>query len=176
MTTLNKDYSIEELEERYNDIAALYDLSEELLSTAESPLVADHEAQLKLIEPLIHEIGEAADVLTEEFTSIAEQSKNKNLKRGSKPHVEAALRRVFAAIGEYQIRAKKLSKKTFNIADAIVQKVQRQVERVVEIFLEFIQVSLTNIMNKTELEALRVRNATIALFMHQQALTQHQGQ
>jgi hypothetical protein len=171
-----QDHTMEDLEERYNEIAALYDLSEELLATAESPLVANHEAQLALVEPLIHEIGEAADVLTEEFTSIAEQSKNKNLKRGSKPAVEAALRRVFNAVHDYQRRAKKAGKKAFNIADAIVQKVQRQIERAVEIFLEFIQVSLQNIMSKTELESLRTRNANIALFMHQQALAQHQGQ
>jgi hypothetical protein len=174
--TFEKDYSIEELEARYNDIAVLYDLSEELLATAESELVKDHEAQLALVEPLIHEIGEATDVLTEEFTTLAEQSKKKILKRGGKPQVEAALRRVFTAINEYQTRAKKAGKKAFNLADAVVQKIQRQVERVVEIFLEFIHVSLTNLMNKAELEALRVRNANIALFMHQQALTQHQGQ
>jgi len=176
MNTIEKEYTIEELETHYNDIAALYDLSEELLSTAESPLVKDPEAQLKLLEPLIHEIGEATDVLAEEFTHLAEQSKNRILKRGSKPHVETALRRIFSALNEYQSRAKKAGKKAFNIADAVVQKIQRQAERVVEIFLEFIHVSLSNILNKVELEALRVRNANIALFMHQQALAQHQGQ
>jgi hypothetical protein len=176
MTTGQTGYSLEQLEERYSDISALYDLSEELLATVESNLVKDHEAQFELVEPLIHEIGEATDVLAEEFTQLAEQSKKKILKRGSKPHVEAALRRIFSAVHDYQLRAKKAGKKAFNIADAVVQKIQRQVEKVVVIFLEFVQLSLANIMGKTELEALRVRNANIALFMHQQALAQHQGQ
>jgi hypothetical protein len=174
MSTTHKDYSIEELEERYNDISALYDLSEELLTTAESPLVSDQEAQLKLIEPLIHEIGEATDVLTEEFTLLAEQSKKKILKRGSKPSVEAAFRRIFTAVHEYNARAKKLGKKAFNIADAVVQKIQRQAEKVLSIFLEFTHVSLANLMNKAELEALRVRNTNISMFMHQQAMSQQQ--
>lgn len=176
MNAPQKDYSIEELEERYNDIAALYDLSEELLSTAESPLVSDADAQLNLVEPLIHEIGEATDVLTDEFTQLAEQSRKKILKRGSKPSVEAALRRIFTALHDYQIRAKKAGKKAFNIADTVVKKIQQQAEKVLSIFIEFINVSLQNLMNKAELEALRVRNASIALFMHQQALAQHQGQ
>jgi hypothetical protein len=170
MNTPQKDYSIEELEDRYNEISALYDLSEELLSTAESPLVGDADAQLKLIEPLIHEIGEATDVLTEEFTQLAEQSRKKILKRGAKPAVEAAFRRVFTALHDYNLRARKAGKKAFNIADAVVKKIQNQVEKVLGIFLEFITVSLQNLMSKAEVEALRIRNANIALFMHQQAL------
>lgn len=175
--TTQKDYSLEELEARYNEVAQLYDLSEELLSTVESELVKDQEGQLEIVEPLIHEIGEAADVLTEEFTLLAEQKKRRhNVNSASKPRIEAALRRVFTALYDYNRRTRRLGRKVFNIADAVVQKVRNQVERVVEIFLEFIQISLANLMSKTELEALRVRNANIALFMHQQAMAQHQGQ
>lgn len=175
MTTPQKEYSMEELEERYNDIAALYDITEELVSTVESDLVKDQETQLKIVEPLIHEIGEAADVLTEEFTLLAEQNKQKGRKRASKQHIEAALRRAFTAIADYHARAREMGKKSFNIADAAVQKLQRQLEKVVVIFIEFIQISLQNLMGKAELEALKVRDARIALFMHQQALAQQQG-
>jgi hypothetical protein len=174
--TVQKDYSLEELEDRYNEIATLYDLSEELLSTVESDLVKDQEAQLALVEPLIHEIGEATDVLAEEFTLLAEQKKRRPTKGASKPRIESALRRVFTAVHDYNQKARKAGKKAFNIADTVMQKIQRQVEKVVVIFLEFIQISLQNLMGKAELEALRVRNASIALFMHQQALAQHQGQ
>ena len=171
-----KEYSIEELEERYNDIAVLYDFSEELVSTVESDLVKNQEVQLKIVEPLIHEIGEVTDVLTDEFTLLAAHNKRKNRKHANKVHVEAALRRAFAAISEYQTRTKKFGQQAFNVADAIVQKIQRQLEKVVVIFLEFIQVSLQSLMGHAELEALRVRDARIALLMHQQAMAQHQGQ
>lgn len=171
-----KEYTIEELEERYNEIAMLYDMSEELLATVESPLVADQEAQLALIEPLVHEIGEANDVLTEEFTVIAEQKKQRATRRANKPQIEAALRRIYNALGEYKNNARKAGKKAFNVADGIIQKIQRQVDKVLVVFLEFIQISLQSLMNKADLEALKAREVRIALMMHQHAMAQHQGQ
>lgn len=177
MTQEHKEHSLEALEEKYNDIAALYDLAEDLVSTVESDLVKDQEAQLQLVEPLIHEIGEATDVLAEEFTLLAEQNKKrKSSRRANKTHIEGAMRRIFTAVHEYQVRAKAAGKKAFNIADAVVQKIQRQAEKVLSIFMEFIQLSLLNLMGKAELEALRVRNTDIAMLMHQQAMQQqHQS-
>jgi len=71
--------------------------------------------------------------------------------------------------------SKKAHGAIMNIADPIVQKIHRQVEQVVIIFVEFIQISLQSIMNKTELEMLKARDARVALMMHQYALSQ-QGQ
>lgn len=176
MAIAQKEYTMEELEERYNEISALYDMSEELLATVESPLVADQEAQLALVEPLIHEIGEATDMLAEEFTVIAEQKKQRAAgRRANKSQVEGALRRVYGAISEYNAKMRAAGKKMFNVAEAIVQKIQRQVDKVVVIFLEFMQISLSSLMNKAELEALKAREVRIALMMHQQAIAQHQG-
>lgn len=173
-----KNYNIEELEARYNEITVLYDQAEELVATVESQFVKDPEMQLAIVEPLIADIGDATDVLAEEFVLVAESKKHRSTSRASKTRVEAALRKIYAAVGDYQKRVKIASKKASgtlaNIADPIVAKIQRQVEKVVGIFLEFVQVSLTNIMNHAQVEALRVRDARIALMMHQQALGQQQ--
>jgi len=177
-TPTKKEYSMEDLEGKYLEITKLYDMSEELLSTAESQLVSDHNAQLETVEPLISEIGDAADILAQEFILIAESKKNKTQGKASKTHIEGALRKIFAAINDYNGRVRNVSKKAhgsiMNIADPIVQKIQRQVEQVVIIFLEFIQISLQNIMNKIDLDLLKARDSRIALMMHQHALAQQQ--
>ncbi|MGE0753849.1 MAG: hypothetical protein AB7L92_01670 [Alphaproteobacteria bacterium] len=172
-----KEYSIQELEQKYDTIAALYDMAEDLVGTVESDLVKDPQAQLKIVEPLINDIVDATDVLSEEFILIAESKKKNIQSRASKQHIEAALRKLYLAIGNYNKRVQVNSKKARtilkNIADAIVKKIQRQVEEVVVIFLEFIQISLQSLMNKADLDELRLRDARVALMMHQQSLGQH---
>ena len=174
----NKDFSIEEMEAKYEEVTALYDFAEDLVSTVESQFVADPEQQLNIVEPLINDLSDATDILSEEFILIAESKKYKNKNKASKTRIEASLRKIYVAISEYQSRAKAVSQKAHNalhnIADPIVQKLQRHVEKVLEIFLDFIQISLANLMGKAELEALRVRNTHIAMLMHQQALSQQQ--
>lgn len=172
-----KEYSIQELEQKHEIIAELYNLSEELVATVESDLVKDPEAQLRIVEPLINDIVDATDVLSEEFILIAE-SKRKNIQsRASKNHIEGALRKLYLAVQTYHKRThsgfKRMRGILKNIADAIVKKIQRQIEEVVVIFLEFIQLSLQSLMSKAELNDLRLRDARVALMMHQHALGQH---
>lgn len=177
-SSIKKDSSMEELEARYNDITALYDMAEELVSTVESELVANPDEQLEIVEPLINDISDATDVLAREFIFIAESKKQRAQSKASKAVIEAAFRKIFTAINDYNARVSNVSKKAhgaiMNIADVIVSKIQRAVEQIVIVFLEFIPISLQNIMGKAELEALKVRDARVALMMHQQAL-QHQG-
>lgn len=171
-----KEYSVEDFETRYQMITTLYDYAEELVNTIESELVSDAEKQMKVVEPLINEIGDATDILTEEFLLIAESKKAKLQNKASKTHIEAALRKIYTAITEYHARVRDVSKKAhgsiMNIADPVVQKIQRQMEQVVVVFLEFIQISLQNIMGKAELDSLKQRDARVALMMHQYALSQ----
>ncbi|MDX1975691.1 MAG: hypothetical protein SFT92_08480 [Rickettsiales bacterium] len=173
-----KDYSVEDLESKYGEITVLFDYSEQLTGTVESELVTNPEQQLAIIEPLINEIGDATDILSEEFVFIAEGIKRKSKNRANKARIEAALRKLYAAIHEYEGRVKDVTKKAhgafMNIADAIVQKIQRQVEEIVVIFLEFVHISLQSLMGKAELEALKVRDSRVALMMHQHALAQQQ--
>lgn len=173
--TSNQPYSMEEMEARYHTVTALYDLADELLSTVESPFVKDPEAQMRLMEPIIEEISTATDVLTEEFIHIAENRRGTGVK-ANKSRVENAMRRLFNALNDYQIRvhggAKKMSGKLKNIADPIIEKIQRHVEEVVVVFLEFVSLSLASIMHKQQLEAVRARDPRIALMMHQHAMSQ----
>jgi len=178
-TTPKKEYTMEALETKYNDITELYDYAEELVGTVESQFVQNPEEQMAIVEPLINEISEAADVLGEEFIMIAEATKGKAAK-ASKSRIEASLRKIHAAIHDYNVRVQGTTKRAtnalHNIADPIVTKIQRKVEQIIVTFMEFIQISLTNIMNKAEVEALRVRDSRVALMMHQMAMAQHQGQ
>lgn len=176
---LKKDYSMDDFEMRYQEITQLYDLAEALVNTVESELVSDPQMQLEAVEPLISDIGDATDILSQEFIFLAEGKKHKSQTKASKAHIESALRKIFAAINDYHARVRDISKKAhgaiMNIADPIVQKIQRHVEQVVVIFLEFIQLSLQSILGKAELEALKSRDARVALMMHQHALAQQQG-
>ena len=176
MAKAAKEYTVEELESRYNEVTHLYDLAEEILSTVESKLVSDPEEQLEIVEPLVNEIGDAVDVLAEEFMHIAECKKNKTSNKASKVQIEGALRRIFAAISDYQARVTNVTKKAhgsiMNIADPLVKKLRHQVEQVVVVFLEFMQISLQSIMNKSDLDALKQRDSRIALMMHQMTLAQ----
>jgi len=177
MTNTKKQYTTEEMESKYNDITVLFDYAEELVATVESQFVQDPEAQMALVEPLINDIGDATDVLSEEFITIAESKRGKAVK-ASKSRIEAALRKIFVSVTDYQAKLKATSKSATsalkNIADPIVAKIQRQVEQVVAVFLEFVNISLYSIMNKAEVEALRVRDTRIAMMMHQQAMSQQQ--
>jgi hypothetical protein len=170
------DYSASDFETKYHEVTKLYDFAEELLATVESQFVTDPAGQLDIVEPLISEIGEATDMLSEEFIFIAESKKFKQQSKASKKHIEAALRRVFAALNDYNARVLDVSKKAHgaiqNIADPIVKKIQRQIEEIVVIFLEFIQFSLQSVMGQAELATLKARDSRIALMMHQQALSQ----
>lgn len=178
MSTQKKEYTMDELEAHYNDVTQLYDVAEEILATVESKLVRNGDEQLDIVEPLVNEIGDATDILAEEFLLIAESKKNKTTSKASKTQIEGALRKIFVAINDYQKRVGSVTKKAHgsiqNIADPIVKKLRTQLEKVVVVFLEFIQISLQSIMNKTELDALKQRDARVALMMHNMAMAQQQ--
>lgn len=174
-----KEYTTQELEAKYHDITVMFDYADELVATVESEFVKDQEAQLNIVEPLISELGDATDVLAEEFVLIAESRKSKTGQgKVSKSRIEGALRKIYAAVADYQQRVSNAGKRAHgaiqNIADPIVAKVQRQVEKVVALFLEFVHISLQSIMSKAEVDSLKQRDARIALMMHQHAMAQQQ--
>src|SRR4029077_14800809 len=113
-------------------ITALYDMAEGLTATVESEFIQDPEAQLVLVEPLIVQIADSTDILTEEFVALCE---NPSRKKSAKGRVEGALRKIFIALEEYRSRLGMKSKKTLaalaNIADPIVEKIRKQAEKVV---------------------------------------------
>lgn len=157
----------EDLELKYHDITELYDLAEDLVATVESEFVADPNEQLELVEPLIESVGEAADILCEEFIGIAEAPKKSKSRRNK---IEGALRKIYVAIDAYNEQVKKktgsVSKSLRNVADPIVEKIKRQVEVVISHFIDFVEISLDRIMQKAQLEELKRRQEKIALMLH----------
>jgi hypothetical protein len=158
--------NMNQLEEHYYEITDLYDLAEELVATVESDFVDDAEAQLKIVEPLIEEIEEAAEVLTEEYMLMVETPKprQKNTK------MEGALRRIYVAIDAYHKRVEASTTKAAsgfsNLADPIVKKIVRQMEAVVAALIDLVDLSLDRIMSGHYAEALRQRHDKIAAMLH----------
>lgn len=161
--------SKQELEQRYHEITELYDLAEELVGTVESEFIADPQAQLAIVEPLIEQLGESTDILTEEFITLAENPKKTN--KTSKSRVEYALRKLYMAVDGYKKRVgasvRKNQDTLLNIADPIVEKLKRHVESVVAMFLEFVELSLDLIMNKAQVEQLKQNQVRVAMHLHQ---------
>ncbi len=165
--------SLSEMEEKYYEITELYDLAQELINTVESEFVHHRSQQFSLVEPLVEELSEAADVLTDEFMAIAESKgkpKNKN-------RIESAMRKVYAAIDHYHKQVGAVVGETHtgfrNIADPIVKKIKRQMESVIAVFIDFVVLSLDRIMHKSEVEELKQRQEKIAIMLH--AAAQGQG-
>lgn len=165
-----KEYRLEELEKYYIEIEHLYDLAEDFIATAEASEVDHAQTQIALVEPLINEITDATDVLTEEFISLARGARQHSNHTASKTRIESAMRRIYMAMNEYKKRSarvyKKANSRLRDITDQMVDAVQEHVERVIAIFVEFIQLSLESIMHKAELDMLFQRQQKLALQMH----------
>ena len=146
-------------EEKYNDITELFALTDELLATV--PEAQNPEAQLALVEALVETVSESADVLADEYIALCEG--NPTRKASAKGRIEAALRKVYAAMHDFNARARDAK----NAAHVIVKKIQRQLEHVVAHFMDFMVLSLDRIMQKNDVEELKQRQATIALMLHQ---------
>lgn len=163
---------LEVLEEKYEEIMTLYDLADELAATVDVKLVEKPEKQFKLVEPLIEQLGDSADVLTEEFINLAEGQSPQM----SKNNIESALRKVYAAIDDYfklaKTGAKRAGSKIANIADTVVYKIKEELERVIVIFLDFVRLSLETVMHKKELEELRRKEVFVAFQLHEAAQQQ----
>lgn len=155
------------LEEKYEEIMKLYDLADELAETVDGRFVENPERQFHLVEPLIETIGESTDELTEEFVNLAEGKKPQQ----SKIRIETALRKIYHALDDYTLRAhgglRKAGKRASNIADAIVQKIKDELERIIVIFMDFVKLSLDTVMHKQELDELKRKQARVALQMHE---------
>lgn len=167
--------NLAELELKYHDITTLYDLAEDLVETVESEFISDPQEQMNIVENLIETVGESADILSEEFFVVAgNNSKLKPSSKASKNRIETALRKVFVAIENYNKKAsasaKKASDTMRNIADPIVEKIKRQMDVVITVFIEFVDISLDRIMQKAQIEELKKRQERIAIMLHEIAM------
>ena len=162
----------EKYAQQYDDIMSLYDYADELAETIGSDFVENPQNQLALVEPLIQQLEESTDVLTEEFINFADEKP----KRTSKGRIEKALRKIYSAMDEYTVRLhgslKRKSNKMKNIADAILLKIKEKMEIVIVSFLNFTQLSLDRVMHKQELEEIK-RNQQHVFFQLHNLSQQH---
>jgi hypothetical protein len=167
--------NLAELELKYHDVTALYDLAEELVDTVESEFVSNQQEQMNIVENLIETVGESADILSEEFIVVAGNGKLKPTSKASKNRIETAMRKVFVAIEAYNKKAaagaKKASETMRNIADPVVEKIKRQMDVIISVFIEFVDISLERIMQKAQIEELKKRQERIAIMLHDIAMS-----
>jgi uncharacterized alkaline shock family protein YloU len=159
--------TLSELELKYHKIAELYDLAESLVGTVEDPDVLDPATQLNVVEPLIEQIGEVADILCEEFIEVAGKKQNGASRRMK---MEGALRRIYLAMDAYAERAAEMSSRygagVRNVADAIVEKIKLQVEIIISVLVDYVDLALERIMNKKHMQELKERQEKIALMLY----------
>jgi hypothetical protein len=153
-----------EMEQKYYEVMDLYSLADELVSTVESNLVTNPEAQFALVEPLVEVLGTSADVLTEEFIGLCEGKANR--KTIAKKKIEDALRQVYVAISEYSAKSAEVMQGVSNVADPIVKRIKRQLEVVIAAFIDFVSLSLDRVMQKHDVEELKLRQEKIAIMLH----------
>jgi hypothetical protein len=174
-----KHYAMDELEQYYLQVESLYDLTATLVDTLESPDVKSIDTQMALVEPLITEITDATDVLTEEFLQVAKGARHNMSHTASKSRIESSLRRIYTALNEYRTRSARAYGQTTSrlreMTDRAVDAIHEQVERVIALFVEFIQLSLQNLMSKADMDLLFQRQQKLALAMHAQAMGQQGG-
>jgi hypothetical protein len=156
--------TMSEMEQKYYEVMDLYALADELVSTVESNLVTDPEAQLALVEPLVEVIGASTDVLTEEFIALCDGKANR--KTVAKKKIEDALRQVYVAISEYSAKSAEVVQGVSNVAEPIVKKIKRQLEVVIAAFIDFVALSLDRVMQKHDVEELKQRQEKIAMMLH----------
>ncbi|TAE34787.1 MAG: hypothetical protein EAY65_01305 [Alphaproteobacteria bacterium] len=159
--------TLSELELKYHKIAELYDLAEAMVATVEGADVLDPKAQLEVVEPLIEQIGESADVLCEEFIEVAGKKQNGATRRMK---IEGALRRIYIAMDAYAERAKAMGANygegVRNVADAIVEKIKLQVEIIISVLVDYVDLALERIMNKKHMQELKERQEKISLMLY----------
>lgn len=161
------------MEEKYHQVTALYDAADELIATVDQSHRANREAHFSIVNPLVEQLEESTDALTEEFIKIAELG-GKNVPTANKNRIEAAFRKFYAAFSSCQ-QALDTNKKQqtvgaiAGIVEPVMEKVKRQVEKVIAVFVEFVELSLDRIMQKQDLEQLKKHEAKVASMLHSQS-------
>lgn len=154
-----KNDDVASQKKQYDSITMLYDIAEDLASTVENKMVRNPDEHFMLIEPLINDVADSADVLAEEYINVLEAP---SLKKSAKLKVEKALRKIFMALENYRKRVEELGSETVAIlsktVDPVVEKIVKQTEKIMVIFMHLLEISLDRIMHKQQLEEFRRNN------------------
>lgn len=82
----------------YNAIIGFYDLAEKLIDSVEHPDIKDPVSQLDFVEPIVKQLEEATDILSEEYRNFV----TTGIKPGflAKKKIEKAIRSINMALLE----------------------------------------------------------------------------
>lgn len=158
------------LQESYDQIVAMYDMADELVSTVMKSPQEVQEAHFHLVNPLVLQLEESADILTEEFISLAE---GKDPPANHRNRIEAAFRKVYAAMDDCQKRMGQAVQVVSQGVTPVLGKVKRHMERVISVFFGYVELTLDRIMQKNDLEQLKKNEEKVAEILHK--ASQRQG-
>lgn len=159
------------LEESYNQVIAMYDMADELVSTVTKSPRELQEAHFRLVNPLVLQLEESADVLTEEFICLAE---GKDAPGNHRSRIETAFRKVYAAMDDYQKRAGQMMQAAVTqTVSPVLDGIKRHMEKVIAVFFGYIELTLDRIMQKSDLEQLKKNEEKVAEILHD--MSQKQG-
>lgn len=85
-------------EKTYNSIISFYDLAEKLVDSIEHPDIKDPVSQLDFIEPIVKQIEEATDILSEEYRNFVTTGKKPGFL--AKKKIEKAIKTINIALIE----------------------------------------------------------------------------
>ncbi len=167
----------EEQEIQYGAIVALFDHCDALADSLHEVDAAgeDADAQLLILAPLMSDVSAEADVLTEEYINIAEAQNNPAKLKIAKTKVEASLRKVYLALDQYRLRVRQSARVAAHAADALVAKLQEQVEEIVLVFASIIDLTINRLMQATQFDSFKLRHkeAMLAFQQYNQGLAAH---
>lgn len=157
-----------ELEESYNQVVAIYDMADELISTVMQSPQETQEAHFRLVNPLVVQLEESADILTEEFINLAEGKETPQSRRG---RIEAAFRKIYAAMDEYQKCSGQVAASISQRISPVFEGIKRHTEKVIAIFFGYVELALDRIMQKNDLEQLKKNESKVAGILHSMSQT-----
>ncbi len=173
-TVMGMPTNREAQEAQYHGIVALFDDCDALADSIEATDAAggDAEAQLILLAPLMSDVSAEADVLTEEYITLAEIYRaepqgNPAKVKHAKAKIEASLRKIYLALDQYRLRVRQSAKSAAHTADALVAKLQEHVEQVVLTFVSILNIALSRIMQNAQAEAFKARHKEAMLAFQQ---------
>lgn len=95
-----------EQKKTYDNIIKLYDFAEDLVEAIEKNPAKKPEERLKLVEPLIEQIEESAEILAQVYISFVETGVQPD--DDTKIKVDNSINKMFEAISIYKEQIKKL--------------------------------------------------------------------
>lgn len=158
------------LEQSYHQVVTLYDLADDLISAVDTGASGQQQNQFNYVNPLVEQLEETADVLTEEFINLAENH-GKATSLTGRARIEAAFRKIYSTLEQYGQGSQKGFEAITATINPLMDKIKHHVDTLITIFIGFVDLALDRIMQKTELESLKKREAAIADFLQRMSST-----